>query len=154
MYTVRPARAEEIPWVLATAQATAWEQVEPAARPQCDRLALAAWIQAQMQGALQEPGSIVLVAEAEGMRVGYVTLARAQHPIRGTPVGFLLDIWVTPDVRRQGVANALCQAAEAHCRALGLRETLRTIAAHNPASLEHALKSGCRITQHLLSKPL
>ena len=154
MYTVRPARPEEMPWVIATSLETAWEQVEPGARPHCDRRALAAFTQGQMQGALRLPGSVVLLAEAAGETAGYITVAVAPHPWSGQPVGFLLDIWVAPARRGQGVADALCSAAEAHCRGLGLRETVRTVAAHNAASLRHAQKSGCRITHHLLSREL
>lgn len=154
MYTVRPARPEEMSWALARCQETAWECVDPEARPHVDRLALATWTQSQMLGALRAPGSAVLIAESDGKPVGYIIVARASHPISGEPVGFLLDIWVAPGMRRCGAADALCAAAEAHCRSLGLRETVRTVAAHNAASLNHALKSGCRITQHLLCKTL
>lgn len=152
---VRAARPEEFAWALKISRETAWEQIAPEQREGCDRERLVAWTQAQMHAALRAPGSVLLVAEGAGPRpAGYILVAVMPHPLKGVPVGFFLDVWVDPQARRQGIAGALCVAAEAHCRSLGLTEVLRTVAAHNRASLEHALQDGAGLTQHLLSKRL
>lgn len=155
---LRPLVREDLPWVLARAVATGWEQLPPPERLRIPPAAVAGPVRAMVLGALSRPGAGGLVAEAPTApgdpRIGYILYTVLAEELTGLPVGFFLDIWVDPAWRRQGVARHLCHGAEAVLRALGLREVKRSVAAHNHASLALSLQDGARVERLLLTKPL
>lgn len=81
-------------------------------------------IRAALQEKLLEPEVWPLLAEQDGLAVGYALLIARRRP--GTPFTLPFDslhidqIGVAPGARRAGVGRALMRAAEDKARALGL----------------------------------
>jgi ribosomal protein S18 acetylase RimI-like enzyme len=81
-------------------------------------------------------GVVVLVAEREGLVVGYVyaALEGADWMMLRGPAGVIYDVAVDPAARRQGVGEALLEAALAALKALGAPRVLLSSAAPNQAA--------------------
>lgn len=87
---------------------------------------------------LEETRSFVLVAELRGRPVGFLAAGVAEFPDRYTRLeerpnlqGHIHDVFVEPRARRQGVAQALFDAAEQRLRAAGCDNLRLGVAAGN-----------------------
>ncbi len=70
---------------------------------------------------LVEAGDLeVLAASLEGRTVGVLVLAFRPSVSLGAPFASVEDLYVRPEARRRGVAEALLQAAGDRCRARGV----------------------------------
>jgi aminoglycoside 6'-N-acetyltransferase I len=81
-----------------------------------------------------------MARDGSGTPIGFVEVSLRSDYVNGTstsPVGFIEGIYVTPDVRLQGVARALVQAAEAWARGKGCSEMASDCRIENEAS--HAM---------------
>lgn len=144
----------EWPWLLARSVATGWEQLIPAQQAATTPALFAARVERMLRLAMGLPGGAALVAREQGEPVGYTVVTVAPDELTGTPCGHFVDIWVDPGRRGRGIGHRLTAAGEAHCRALGLPLVRRVVAAHNPASLQHALADGCQVERLTLVKVL
>lgn len=151
---IGPLTALEWPWLLERATVTGWEQLSPAQQAHATPAQVAAHVQQMLRHALGQPGSLVLVARAQGAPVGYIAVAVMPDELTGLPAGLVLDLWVEPPWRGRGISYQLTAAGEAHCRALGLRSLRRAISVHNVRSLRQALRDGCQVERCLVTKYL
>lgn len=72
--------------------------------PMDDRIAGAVW------GWLRDPGHVLegyLARDTEGRAIGIVHVRACPEPLSGCDVGFLDDMYVVPEYRGSGVADAL-----------------------------------------------
>lgn len=120
---VRPATADDLATVVALRLLLLAEEGRSPlfARP---RRHLAARAQALTELQLSADGEVTLLALEGGEAVGLLRVAKSRgtrlvHPLR---YGFLTTAYVRPSHRRRGVLRRLLDAAEAWCRAQGLRE--------------------------------
>lgn len=73
-----------------------------------------------MADRLARGDSVVCVAPAEGdALLGFTQLYPSWCSVEAGPIMVLYDLFVSPEARGQGVAQALMQAAEDHARAAG-----------------------------------
>lgn len=151
---IGPVAAQEWPWLLTRSVATGWEQLTPVQQAATTPAVFARRVEHMLRLALGLPGGAALVARERGEPVGYVVVTAAPDELTGMPCGLLADIWVEPGRRGRGIGHRLTAAGEAHCRALGLPMVRRVVAAHNRASLEHALADGCQVERLTLVKVL
>lgn len=78
--------------------------------------------------------TVLLVADEGGSLVGFTHLFPSFTSVGAQRLWILNDLFVAPDARRRGVAEALMQAAEAHGRATGaVRLVLQTATDNAPA---------------------
>src|SRR5690348_6560541 len=109
---IRPAREQEI------------EELLPLMRAYCDfyetpprddglRTMARTLITDPSQGAL-------FVAREEGEVVGFATLDWKWSSLKGARIGYLEDLFVAPDARGRGIADALIETCAARCRELGM----------------------------------
>ena len=87
---------------------------------------------------IDDPYSCVLVAEADGQVVGYVTamiVDMLPDVFLAESTGFLGDIYVQPDRRGQGIGRDLVQAVKDWLRARGVHNLEWYVAAENADGL-------------------
>jgi GNAT superfamily N-acetyltransferase len=146
--------ARDWPWLLARSGETGWAQLTPAQQAETNLEAFRGQVQTMLTQALSVPGSSAQVAREEGTPVGYLVVSVVPDELTQVPVGLFVDIYVEPAWRGKGVSSFLTAAGEGYLRAMGLRQVKRWVAAHNQASLKHALKDGCQVERFQLVKKL
>jgi len=62
----------------------------------------------------------VFIARDDGRAVGFATLDWKWSSLRAAKIGYLEDLFVDPDARGKGIADALIEVCAARCRELGL----------------------------------
>lgn len=154
MLEIGPITQQEWPWLWERSMATGWHQLPPEQQAAANPAQVAHQVQQMLGMALSAPGAGVLMARAAGDPVGYLVVTVAPDELTGLPTGLFLDIWVEPAWRGRGISSRLTAAGEEHCRRLGLRLVRRAVAAHNQASLRHALSDGCVVERYILIKAL
>ena len=70
---------------------------------------------------LQQGESVIFLAEVDGKAVGFIQLFPSFSSVGATRIWILNDLYVDAAARRQGVAQALLQAASEFARADGAR---------------------------------
>lgn len=77
-------------------------------------------VEAFLAARLQQGDSVILLArDAQGVALGFVQLYAFFSSLALQPAGLLSDLYVSPQARRQGVGEALMNAARAHAEASG-----------------------------------
>ncbi|MFC5740639.1 GNAT family N-acetyltransferase [Dyella tabacisoli] len=77
---------------------------------------------------------ILLASDEQGLGVGFIQLYPAFSSVRTVRTYVLNDLFVAPEARRQGVAEALMQAAVEHGRAMGVASLSLSTAHSNLAA--------------------
>ncbi len=99
---------------------------------------------------------VILVAEGQGRVLGYVYAAvepQSWKELRDE-AGFVHDVVVDPDGRRQGVATALMQAAIARLRDRGMPRVVLGTASRNAAAQRLFERLGFRSTMIEMTREL
>jgi len=76
-----------------------------------------------MARALIEDGSqgfMLIVREASGRPLGFATVDWKWSMLKGARLGYLEDLFVAPDARGRGIADALIEACAERCRRRGM----------------------------------
>ena len=77
----------------------------------------------------------IYVAEENDSLLGFVCLLAPVNPVEGgsneAPYGFMSDLFVVPERRRQGIATMLNAQVEKQMRALGIAQLALRVAASN-----------------------
>lgn len=97
---------------------------------------------------LDEPDSVILVAEADGAVVGYVFAALEGHDwmtLRG-PAGLIHDLLVDPARRGAGVGRRLLEAAMTALAGRGAPQVVLSTAHHNTGAQRLFAAAGFRPT--------
>ena len=94
------------------------------------------WI-AYVRGELRRGSALCLVAEENGIPVGYLLATVHDHPAlyAPEPYGFISDCYVVRRLRRQGVGRRLVEQAQEWFRKRGLRVFQLYIAEANLAAI-------------------
>ncbi len=110
---VRPARVEEIEAVIALYE---WLFAPPGSRPESwdERRAAVA-----LRQAIESHDSVVLVAEAGGRLVGFLTGYQDLHSVRFGYRAWVEDFAVDPERRSLGIGKRILDAAKAWARERG-----------------------------------
>lgn len=143
MLQIRYGAPTDLPFVRAWAPYSAWETLsdEQRAVTQTDRLARTA--QAQVSAVLADPQSaLLLIAELGPRPAGYLLGGAAPDGATGEVNGHVLDLFVVPPLRRQGIGRALTRAAEAHFTRMGLPKLKVFTGLHNAAAVHMASAGG------------
>lgn len=103
---------------------------------------------------LDDPDSVVLVAEKDGAVVGYVYAGLEPHSwrdLRG-PAGFIHDVFVEEPARGHGHATHLLEAVADHLEGRGAPRLVLATAARNSAALRLFERLGFRHTMIELTR--
>jgi len=91
----------------------------------------------QMQGSGK---GFVFVAEKNDDLLGFVCLLAPVNPVEGgsdeAPYGFMSDLYVVPEDRKQGIATLLNAQVEKQMLALGITQLALRVAANNTTARE------------------
>ena len=82
-------------------------------------------LRAEMEALLHDADAAIFLCRLEGMAVGFAQCQLRRDYVEGaksSPVGYLEGIYVKETCRRQGIARALLQCAEAWAKEKGCRE--------------------------------
>jgi GNAT superfamily N-acetyltransferase len=63
----------------------------------------------------------MFIAHQDGVPVGFATLGWKWSSLKGARIGYLEDIFVAPDARGRGIADALIEVCADRCRSRGMR---------------------------------
>jgi GNAT superfamily N-acetyltransferase len=63
---------------------------------------------------------VVFIARDEGTAVGFATLDWKWSSLKAARIGYLEDLFVDPDARGRGIADALIEICAERCRELGM----------------------------------
>jgi GNAT superfamily N-acetyltransferase len=97
----------------------------------------------------------IWIAEMHGRAVGHVVLTVSFSMEYGGLRGFIDDLFVHPDARRNGIAGALLAAVRAECVARGVRALLVETSTDNTPAMAAYTQAGYVNSGHaLLSLPL
>jgi GNAT superfamily N-acetyltransferase len=109
---IRPARTEEI------------EEMLPLIRAYCEFYESSPpdeGLKVMFETLITDPGQgAVFIAREKGNAVGFATLDWKWSSTKAARVGYLEDLWVDPDMRGRGIADALIETCADRCRELGL----------------------------------
>lgn len=153
--TIREARRAEVEPLFERTIETSWNDLPPALQARTSRRALERQIRRLIEQLLASGESTFLIAEEEnGGDVGHIWLGETVEAVSGERRGYIYDLYVVPEARRQGVARALLAAAERLARRRGYREIGLTVAVHNDAARRLYESLGYHPERLLLSKQL
>ncbi|MBI4416930.1 MAG: GNAT family N-acetyltransferase [Euryarchaeota archaeon] len=152
---IREAARQDLDLVWAATTETVWNDLPPEERTRLDRKAFEAHFRAQAKRVIDSRRNAIYVAESEEGRVaGYAIVGGASSMLSPMPFGFLYDIWVAPQFRRQGVARRLLQEAERWCRGRGFRTLRLEVGARNAAARALYASAGFQEERVALRKAL
>ncbi len=97
-----------------------------------------------LQWKIADDKALLLVAEMSGRVVGYLLGWRAVRPpiYAEQDFGFIAELDVQRDYRRQGIGQSLFHAARDHFRNMGIRRLEATVTVRNEASTSFWKKMG------------
>lgn len=109
---IRPAREEEL------------EELLPLMRAYCDfyeSTPTDEGVMAMARKLITDPAQgAVFIARDDGQAIGFATLDWKWSMLKGARIGYLEDLFVDPDSRGRGTADALIQVCADRCRELGM----------------------------------
>ncbi len=109
---IRPAREDEL------------DELLPLMRAYCDFYESSPTdegLLTMMRTLIAEPSQgAVFVARNGGRAVGFATLDWKWSSLKGARIGYLEDLFVDPDARGRGIAEALIEICAGRCRDLGM----------------------------------
>jgi GNAT superfamily N-acetyltransferase len=78
-------------------------------------------IRTMFETLIADPGQgAVFIARADAKAVGFATLDWKWSSLKGARIGYLEDLFVDPETRGKGIADALIEVCAARCRELGM----------------------------------
>jgi GNAT superfamily N-acetyltransferase len=109
---VRPARTDEI------------EEMLPLIRAYCEFYETEPddeGLRSMFETLINEPSQgAVFIARDGGKAVGFATLDWKWSSLKAARIGYLEDLFVDPEARGRGIADALIEVCAARCRELGM----------------------------------
>lgn len=139
MRLIRPYRMEELPVIMQRGLASAYEQLSERERPMAQPDGMARQFTEMYRGVLSNPGGTILAADGAGLPDpgpgAHALLLPQPNPFTGVREVVVMDIWVHPSLRGNGIGSALIREAERFSRSVGGRGLVAQIALHNQASL-------------------
>lgn len=130
----------------------AWDLIPPANRtPQAwDQAARFSY--ANLMGTLHQPSGTAIIAEEGGRPAAFILLAIGPDSYTGQIYGYLADMYVDPQFRRQGLSLRLHEEAERYFTQHGVKQGKLWIGAANEGALESARKAGFQAEAYVLCK--
>ena len=105
------------------------------------------WSKPFLQRLLNE--ALVLVYEQQGWVIGFLIAELERSPDVAAPVGHLLDLAVTPDCRRAGVATKLLRKFSHLCQRVSATRIYLEVRVSNRVAIRFYEKNGFIITRRL-----
>jgi GNAT superfamily N-acetyltransferase len=109
---IRPARTDEV------------EEMLPLIRAYCEFYETEPdddGLRKMFETLINEPGQgAIFIARDDGRAVGFATLDWKWSSLKAARIGYLEDLYVHPEARGRGIADALIEVCAGRCRELGM----------------------------------
>ncbi|HLO02550.1 MAG TPA: GNAT family N-acetyltransferase [Symbiobacteriaceae bacterium] len=151
-WQVRPYQMTEISPLMERSLQTAGAQLMEREARRASAAQLATQVQRMFAQTLGAQGGTCLVATNGSAIGGYVLLMPTPNPFTGAQEGVVMDIWVDPGLRGNGMARLLLSATEEWGSSVGVTGLAAQVAVHNQASLRAFLKAGYQVERYVLGK--
>jgi ribosomal protein S18 acetylase RimI-like enzyme len=151
---VRFWQQSDLPGLLEMSAITAWEIMNPSDKAVARPEVVFANAQRSLVQCLSSPGGTAVVADEGGLPVGYMLIVLRPDEKTGEMQGYLADIYIKPQYRRQGLAKELHRVGEDYLRQLGIRKATNWVHATNPLGKKSSQEKGFRLWGVMLEKVL
>jgi GNAT superfamily N-acetyltransferase len=151
-WEIRPCQMNEVSVLMERSLATAQAQLMEREARSAGLVQVASQVQRMFAQTLSTPGGSCLVAVSGSRIGGYVLLMPAPNSFTGSTEGIVMDIWVDPELRGQGLAGQLLAATEEWGRSVGVGGLMAQVAVQNGPSLRALQKAGYRVERYVLGK--
>lgn len=151
---IRKAVSGDFEWIREKTAVTCWDDLSDEEQARISRDRVNSRIQGVFDDLRRRPGMRFLVAEEEGLRVGYIWVGENTDTFTGEKRGFIFDFYVEPSGRGKGVGQALMKAGEDLCRSRGQESIALMVAARNRIAHELYLKIGYEDRRVIMVKRL
>lgn len=132
----------DLPDLVRMAITAAWDITPADDRAHTTFQAVAANAQRNLAAVLRSPSGTAIVAEEGGRPVGFLLVGLQPNDITGQPTGYMADIYVEPEYRRQGIAEQMHDVTEEYLRSIGVRRASNWTHAHNAKGLSSSRRHG------------
>ena len=154
-YRLRPAKRSDEPAIWRATMETVWADVPEDEKAGLDRRTFEGAFRDYAADFIEGRRGDRFVAEDEaGRLLGYMILGELRPFFSPQAVGFVYDIWVSPDHRRSGVARFLLSAAERWGRAHGYTKIKLEVAERNRGARALYEGTGFAIERNYMGKRL
>lgn len=154
-YRLRPAESADLPYALMCAKESILNSVSDEEREYGD-----AWIGCtlSMTSAYMErnmnPYDIFILEDLNGRRSGMLWVERSSDQFTCDLTGYILGIYVEPELRGIGLGKALIKAAEDWCRDRGLLSISLNVGRYNKSAKQLYEESGFQERSTVMRKDL
>lgn len=139
MLTIREVTPRDVPFLQTWAPASTWESLDPDERARTSPTRVQEYAYSTLGKAAVSPQSaILLIAELAGQPVGFALGGVGRDGTTAELQGHLMDLFVIPPLRRQGIGRALQQALESRFAHIGCRKVKMVGSIHNIPALTMA----------------
>ncbi len=154
-YRLRPATKTDEATIWKATMETVWTDVPEDEKATLDRRTFEAEFREYARAFVEGRQGQRFVAEDESGRfLGYMIVGELRPFFSPHVVGFVYDIWVSPDHRRGGVGQFLLREAETWAKAHGYRKIKLEVAERNRPARALYEKSGYAAERVYLAKRL
>ncbi|MGE5675061.1 MAG: N-acetyltransferase family protein [Mycobacterium leprae] len=131
MVQIRFWQQSDLPYLLQTAGITAWEITPEDDKTHTTYQRVALNAQRNVIAILSSPYGTAIMAEDDGIPVGFLLLGIQHHHLSGAPRGYTADIYVEPPYRGHGAGKRMHLLGEAYFKSIGLQYITNWTHAHN-----------------------
>jgi len=142
VYQFRIWQQTDLPWLSQAAAVSAWESLSPYDRSIANPQVVMGGAQERLAGALLHAPATAVVATAGLAPVGFALVAIGPDGTTGETQGHIMDVWVAPPHRRQGLGRALYDKAEKLLAEEGVQKIKTWTGLHNVPALTLAAQAG------------
>ena len=134
---------------------TAWKSIPEDQRRMLDKEKWSRHMDEVFDRSFKREGSEIFVAENKNhVLLGYLFVGEGSNMITGTKHGFVFDIFVEENQRRQGIGMMLMKRAEHYCRERGYTRIALMVATNNQPAINLYTKLDFKAEQIFMGKKL
>ena len=156
-FTIRPMKERDLPFIRTGVCETNWQDIPDdqrtlLKREQCDQRTLDDFDRWSKDERFKF--TVFVAAGDEDQPVGFISVGEMMNPSVGLPMGGVLDFWVSPEFRRQGIGGALFDFAMNQMRSMGYSHGTMMVSAQNEAAMNLYRKKGFTVDRMFMVKVL
>lgn len=147
----------DLPFIHQGLSETNWQDIPDDQKPFLDRAECDRRIHEDFERYLETERfkfKVFTAVSEDGSPVGYVPVGESVNPSVGLRFGAVLDFWVAPFARSQGIGGKLLDYALEHIRSQGYSHASILVSASNRKALSMYEKRGFRPDRLVIMKPV
>ncbi len=154
-FTIRAMKETDLPFIRTGLCETNWQDIPSdqrtlLKREECDRRMMDDFDRWSKDERFK---FAVFVAARDGDKpVGFISVGEMMNPSVGLPMGGILDFWVSPEFRRQGIGGALFDFAMDRISSMGYSHGTMMVSAQNEAAISLYRKKGFTVDRMYMVK--